>query len=279
MEDQATKVDMAAIRALFCHDFDGTYVKGNTQRAILKCLGFGHFQSEDLLKNLNLIIEAYHEKVEECWDVVKKMTVIGEPGEWKAANEKIAREGHAQTIVSFNIFGEVLFPRFLKEMVGLEEDFIREHMNIISFWPEEGEKADKSEHIDRAKNYAKEKLKLTHLPNSLVVLTDDNEKNYRGAWNKGYKAIQAFNDGRHIPKIKALSESIRTTAVKEKEKEKENESTSSSDETKLLVHSRDGFWNKSRTPSPALERRNALACSRENIDNEELVRSSSPQIN
>ncbi|HEV2614825.1 MAG TPA: hypothetical protein VGV92_09005 [Gammaproteobacteria bacterium] len=274
MEDQSVKVDMAAIRAVFCHDFDGTYVIGNTQRAILEYLGFGHLRSEELLDNLPLIMSAYKEKREECWEVVKKMTVIGEPGDWKKANEKIARDGHAQAIVSFNIFGEDLFPRFLEEMVGLDKAFIQEHIKIISFWPEEGEKADKSEHLDRAKIYAKEKLGLTHLPNSLVVFTDDNWKNYLRACNAQYKALRATNDGKHIPLIMEYSESIKHPA------EKVNDENSSSDGSKSLANSMEGLW-KSHSPSPTPERRTGLTCSRESIDNEELglKRSASPQVN
>lgn len=175
--------------ALFCLDADGTIIDGHTHNIILDASK----EDRSILKN-----------PEAQWNLVKHLLPIGgNSAAWHTLFHTLAKDGHAIAIVSFSDFGETILPRFLHEIIGLEQDFIHQHICIISFLPEN--QSTKKSHL----SLAQEKTRKQHLPPEKIVLCDDRDTLVWDAIRNKYKGVFATHDGTHIHVLLEMSKSIK----------------------------------------------------------------------
>jgi hypothetical protein len=275
------------VRALFCTDIDGTITKPNMQVAILRYLGFSHIPLEEIPTNLDAILACWDKREEEVWENVirKKISLIGTAELWRNVFHTIFEEGHFHALVSFNIFGEKLIPRLLKEMIGLDEEFLNKlftdkQLVVISHWPNSSDPFDKSKHMGEAADYFMPQIFSARE----IILTDDDSNNYRRASENGHiHSIEATSWGSHLQAMIKLSKSIKAPRVAGKENKDERKYLSSSSESKStgsLGRSKEGIFasdgtpngspniskrSQSVSPSPTDEQRSILRKSYDNI--------------
>lgn len=171
-------------RALFCIDFDKTISSKHTH---------------------NIINNGGADDEQEQWDLVKDIPPIGEAKEWKKLFKTLHEDGHNIAIVSFNQYAHII-RRYLKEVIGLDKNFLREYVNVESFIPED--QSNKKEHIQRAN------AKL-NTPAEDIVLVDDTKSNIDHAVAEKHRVITASADGKHINEMLRLSKKIKNPDQKD----------------------------------------------------------------
>lgn len=306
---------LEAIRALFCIDVDGTLIDGNTHNHIWNAINLStiirdnggnniewtSIESrvaqlakktnppqpisywETLFKTLmdNTIWETVRTNEDHQWLLVKDMRPIGDPQKWHEAFHTLIEDGHDIAMVSFSSFGNHIIPRYLKEIIKLDESFIAKHITVISSLPDLNDptKRNKNAHMDEATQKTKSG-KNSYLPHEMVLIDDDERDNIPSARARKFHTIPAQHNGSHIDKILDLSKKIKNPPVVKKENKYERKYLSSSSEsskspqrpTHLLSKSMEKLLNLSLSRSPSPQRtpdqptqRMALTKSRENI--------------
>lgn len=201
-------VDQNAVQALFCLDFDKTISGGHTHNQMLGQFDWVDFSAAS---TEDPYLKCWDENRQDCEDFIKAMPPTADAAKWKNVFETLVADGHACTIVSFNAFGKRLIPFYLKEVIGLSDDFIQNHVKIVSYLPSKEEQGDKSKHIAQAK----QELKLEGLSDDRVVLIDDSYENIHAATTKGHKTVHVKkNDASHIEAILKLSKEMKSIANK-----------------------------------------------------------------
>ncbi|KTC97519.1 hypothetical protein [Legionella erythra] len=157
---------------LFIFDFDGTIVSQNTHNLLTDSSG----------------------NLEESWQILSKIEPLGGTEIWKHTFQLLLKKGHHVAIASFNSFGELLFPRYLREIIGLEPSEA-DRICIQSWLPLPLQGANKNQHIHAIQselNY--------HGPTCLV---DDDETNLKAAKSEGLFIIPAT--GEHLLEVQKLA--------------------------------------------------------------------------
>ncbi len=190
------KPEVKTTKALFCFDFDYTISNKHTHNDMFK-----QFDIE-----MGNELKFWGENRKACEDFIRGIAPLGDAAEWKKLFENLVESRNFVAIVSFNVFGKELIPFYLKEVIGLDDDFIRNHIKIVSFLPPLEEQNSKSKHIDQAK----QELNLTDLSDDCVVLVDDDEKNIAAAKKAGNKTIHVQrNNAAHINTVLELSKTMK----------------------------------------------------------------------
>lgn len=176
------------------------------------------------------------------WELVKDLKPIGKgPEPWKKLFHTLCEDGHAIAIVSFSSFGHHIIPRYLRETIGLEHNFVQQHICVVSFLPED--QSTKQEHIAQAK----EKTGRNSLPPGKIVFCDDNNGFVWGSIRSGIKGVFADAMGEHIQVLLEKSKSLLKIESQGTPYSSPRALSSSSEEHNTPLS---GFFPRKRTPSP-----------------------------
>ncbi|MFJ1267076.1 hypothetical protein ACD661_00735 [Legionella lytica] len=170
--------------SLFILDFDETITSENTHNAV-----------------------SHLTKTEEMWDVIKEIEPINGAEIWRTTLSSILDTGHSLAIASFNAYGSVFIPQYLREVIGLNEEEVQ-GIHVESWLPLKPGEANKNEHIAGAIK----DMKYIGSPDT-IVLVDDDLKNITAAGKNGYKTIHAA--GKYIEHIHHLRDDWNYSAPSE----------------------------------------------------------------
>ncbi|HAT9526039.1 TPA: hypothetical protein JBC98_15655 [Legionella pneumophila subsp. pneumophila] len=168
--------------ALFVLDFDETITSKNTHNAV------SHLANG---------------KIEDIWSIIKEIVPRGGTEIWRNTIRSILQQGHSLAIASFNAYGLIVIPMYLREVIGLSEEEVS-LIHIESWLPLNLCTADKSEHI----KFAIKEMGYKGATNT-IVLVDDDPKNIIAAKKNGYRTIHAI--GSYIEQIQQLSKRLSNT--------------------------------------------------------------------
>lgn len=160
--------------ALFILDFDETIASENTHNAV-----------------------SHLTKMDDMWEVIKEIQPIGGPDVWRTTLCDILDKGHSLAIASFNAYGGSFIPKYLREIIKLDEDKIQA-IHVESWLPYNPTEANKNAHI----GFIIKDTGYTGASDT-IVLVDDDLKNIIAASEKKYKTIHA--SGKYIDHIQKLS--------------------------------------------------------------------------
>ena len=188
-QQQDQQQDLGLNTALFCIDFDNTIASQHTHNIIANA-------------------EQEHGRLshEDQWQLVKDIPPIGSDQQWQELFKTLYKDGHRIAIVSFGQY-EHIIARYLKEIIGLKESFIKDHLKIVSYLPEDPSNANKEDHMSQANEEPK-------LPAENIVLVDDSRRNTRHAAVMGHQIIYADESGKHIKETLELSKKIKEQGVR-----------------------------------------------------------------
>ncbi len=174
---------------LFCIDADMTIIDGHTHNTIWDAVE----------KNRGILVDS-----EAQWDLVKHFHPLGgNPQAWHDLFHTLINDGHSVAIVSFSSFGENILPRYLHNVIGLDKDFIAQHICIISRLPKN--QTTKDGHILEAK----EKTGRTNLPPQKIVLCDDKDELVWDAIRRKYAGVFATSNAEHIQVLLERSKKLK----------------------------------------------------------------------
>lgn len=148
---------------LFIFDFDGTIVSENTHNLLADSSG----------------------NLEESWQILSSIEPLGGTAIWKETLQLLLKKGHHVAIASFNSFGSLLFPRYLKDVIGLESSEV-DRICIHSWMPLPLQGANKNQHIQAIQS------ELNY--QGPACLVDDDDNNLKAAKSQGLFTIPASGE-------------------------------------------------------------------------------------
>ncbi|MDX1837104.1 hypothetical protein DIZ81_07385 [Legionella taurinensis] len=157
---------------LFIFDFDGTIVSENTHNLLAGSSG----------------------NLEELWQILSRIEPVGGAEIWKETLQLLLKKGHHVAIASFNSFGGLLFPRYLKEVIGLELSEV-DRICIHSWLPFPMQGSNKTQHIQAIQS------ELNY--QGPTCLIDDDDNNLKAAKSQGLFTIPAT--GKHLLDVQKLA--------------------------------------------------------------------------
>ncbi|QRN04156.1 hypothetical protein GH742_09870 [Legionella sp. MW5194] len=157
---------------LFIFDFDGTIVSENTHNLLAASSG----------------------NLEELWHILSRIEPLGGAEIWKETFQLLFKKGHHVAIASFNSFGDLLFPRYLKEVIGLEASEVA-RICIHSWLPLPEQGRNKNQHIKAIQS------ELNY--QGPTCLVDDDDGNLKAAKSQGLFIIPAT--GKHLHDVQKLA--------------------------------------------------------------------------
>ncbi len=181
--------------ALIIFDFDGCIANGNLHEIIANAIKAS--------PNTNIATDQ-----EAQWALIKDIPPIlfvngDETITCEEVFAKANAEGNHLAIASFNGFGKHLIPRYLKEVLHLNNKLM-DKILIISWLPANPNTADKNDHILQIKD----KYHYRDILATTVLVDDDDFKNIPAALDNGYSVVHADKTGKHL---KCLKENVLPT--------------------------------------------------------------------
>lgn len=175
--------------ALFVIDFDNTMVKGHTHNTIANAIRAKTIRNDD---------------EEAQWALVRGFTALGGAGRWRTLLRSLLENGHQVSIASFNSYKHVI-PRFLREVVGLNEDEIN-RIHVNAWLPDDPRNSNKNEHI--------EQVIMHYYPDARpksdqVILIDDSLNNIVSAQLAEYQVVYAKPDCLFLARLEELSNELK----------------------------------------------------------------------
>ena len=167
--------------ALIVIDFDNTIANGHTFNIIHQAIS----RDNSIVKH-----------PEKQWELIKHIPAIifsdgHETITWKELFEQMVQEGHQIGIASFSSYGMNTIAHYLKEVVGLSEEFIKNNIVIKSWLPDKPSESDKNTHIMQVKNECLTKNEMLRYRLSEIILVDDSTNNVMAANARGFSVVKA----------------------------------------------------------------------------------------
>lgn len=154
--------------SLIILDFDGTIVSQNTHNILSQLPS---------CKNMD-----------DAWEHVKNIEPVAGECAWLSFLTDMLQQGHSIAIASFNGFGQIIIPKYLEQVIGLNKDDLSK-IHIESWMPDNPSIESKNQHIQ----YIIEDTQYKGSKET-IILVDDTESHVIAAKNAGYKAIHAKDD-------------------------------------------------------------------------------------
>lgn len=181
--------------ALFIFDFDLTITSQHTHNLIIDQINQEHDSK----------LKITRKDPQKRWSLIADVQPIGSKSEWKQLFSNITRSGHQIAIASFGKYGKEIIPRYLEEVIGLDQTLLNK-IFINSWNPKSNMPQNKNAHILEVFEFFDiqgEKQKET-------VLIDDALANIDAAALEGYHPVYANGEGSHLRTTKEILEAINT---------------------------------------------------------------------